>query len=250
MTDSFGVKEIVVNSRLKRRLVVVTGVIVIVIVVVLAIVSSTTASHTISVAQAASGSYNGSKVQVTGKVVDNSFVIEGDVLSFFISEDAGAAGVGGSNDTNSSPSGPAKLKVIYDKGVSATFGNQVTAICTGTINQEGVLICTELVTQCPSKYENATTALGVSQLLDYGSDIFDKPVKVTGTIKAGTLGPVGQASRFVLVDATGGAGEARELPISYDGALSADIKDGATVVLTGSLLSLQKFEATEVALKA
>jgi cytochrome c-type biogenesis protein CcmE len=248
----------VVNSRLKRRLVVVTGAIVIVIVVVLAIVSSTTASHTISVAQAASGSYNGSKVQVTGKVVDNSFVIEGDVLSFLISEDADAAGAGGadatgasgSNGANSSSFAPAQLKVIYDRGVSATFGNQVTAICTGTINEQGVLICTELVTQCPSKYENAATALGVSQLLDYGSDIFDKPVKVTGTIKAGTLGPVGQASRFVLVDATGGTGEARELPISYDGALSADIKDGATVVLTGSLLSLREFEATEVALKA
>jgi cytochrome c-type biogenesis protein CcmE len=219
------------NTKLKRRLVVVTGVIIVVILVVLAIVGSSTASKTITVADAASGSYNGSKIQVTGKVVDNSYSTTNDVLTFSIFDD------------EADPS--TQLVVKYDKGLSATFGNQVTAICTGTLNAEGVLICTELVTKCPSKYENATDALGVSQLLSYGEDILDKPVKVTGIVKAGTLKPAGQGDRFVLADTKDGA----EIPVSYSEALSDTIADNSELVVTGSLSASGSFTATDVALK-
>jgi cytochrome c-type biogenesis protein CcmE len=258
-----------VNNRLKRRLVVVTGIIVIVVVVVLAVVSATTASKSITVAEAASGDFTGTRVQVTGKVVDNSYSIDGNVLNFAIYD-----------DTDGSQT---QLRVSYDQGVSATFGNQVTAICTGVIAESGILECSELVTQCPSKYESSTDALTVAQLLSYGEEIVGKPVKVTGTLKAGSLATVEAGDRFVLVDAAGtGAGGTpgsatdssaaaapdsstdssapptapatttaapTELPIRFNGALSDEIQDGSVLVVTGSLDQTGRFEATDVALK-
>jgi cytochrome c-type biogenesis protein CcmE len=284
-----------VNIRLKRRLVVVTGVIVIAVLAILAVVASTTASKTVTVAQATSGAFNGSRVQVTGKVVDNSYSLEGNVLSFLIYEDvedaedaedadgsseasgsgadAGASGGGtaggatadvgvGSSGAASTADRP-QLRVTYDRGVSATFGNQVTAICTGTIDQSGILVCTELVTKCPSKYESSTDALDVSQLLSYGERIVGNPVKVTGTIQAGTLtSAVGQDVRFVLIggasanaasssgqSAVPPSGQGDTLPVRYVGALPEELQDGSELVLTGSLNSAGQFEATVVALR-
>ena len=219
------------GSILKRRLVVVTGVIVIVVIIVLAVVGASTAHKTLTVAEAASGEYNGSRVQVTGKVVENSYNFTGNSVTFLIYDDAADPRV--------------RLEVIYDKGVSSTFGNDVTAICTGKLDDAGVLQCSELVTKCPSKYESSVDALGVEQLLSYGDDIVDKPVKVSGVIKEGTLKPAGQGDRFVITDGEGGA----ELSVVYNGALSQEIQDGSFVVLTATLNSSGKLEATEVALK-
>ena len=219
------------GTKLKRRLIVVTGVIVVVIAVVLAIVGGSTAHKTITVAEAASGSYNGDRVQVTGKVVENSYRFADDGLTFMIYDDE---------------SGPQiRLEVTYDKGVSSTFGNDVTAICTGTIDESGVLKCIELVTKCPSKYESATDALSVEQLLSYGGEITGKMVKVSGMVQEGSLKPVGQGDRFVITDAGSQVG----LSVQFNGALSDEIKGGSVVVLTGMLTSSGKFEATDVALK-
>lgn len=219
------------NTKLKRRLGVVTGVIVIVILVVLAVVGASTASKTLTVADAASGSYNGSKVQVAGKVVDNSFSTANDTLTFSIHDDAVDPAT--------------QLVVSYDKGITASFGNGVEAICTGTINAQGVLICTEMVTKCPSKYESAEGALGVSQLLSYGEGIYDKPVKVEGLVKAGTLKPAGQGDRFILIDTADGG----EFPVKYSEALPDAIEEDSALVVTGSISSSGSFTATDVALK-
>jgi cytochrome c-type biogenesis protein CcmE len=228
-----------VNSRLKRRLIVVTGVIVVVTVTVLAVVASATASKTVTVAEAASGSYDGMKIQVSGKVIDDSYSIEGSVLRFSLYDDAqGTAGV---QDAQAAEG----LEVVYDKGISATFGNQVTAICTGTIGSDGVLVATELVTKCPSKYENSTNALDVTQLRSYGEDIVGKPVKLAGVIREGTLKPVGQQDRFVLM----GQEEGDDLSILFEGALPDGVREGGEVVLTGSLDAVGRFRATDVALK-
>ena len=54
-----------------------------------------------------------------------------------------------------------------------------------------MLNASELVTKCPSKYENATNALTVSQLTGYGDEVVDKPVKVAGAVKDGTLKAAG-----------------------------------------------------------
>ena len=218
------------NAKTKRRMVVVTGIIVIVLVVILAVVGGTSSAKTVSVAEAATGSYADQKIQVSGNVVENSFATEGNVLTFDIYDPNGDI--------------TQQLRVRFEGGVSATFGNDVTAICTGKVGADGVLHATELVTKCPSKYENSSNALGVAQLADYGDSVLDKPVKVTGTVKDGTLAAAGQGDRFVLVDAEG----APELSVLFDDALSDEVRDGSTLVLTGSLNEDGKFHATEVSL--
>ncbi len=219
------------NAKTKKRLIIVTGIIIIVMVVVLAVVGGSSAAKTVSVEDAASGQYVDQRVQVSGNVVENSYTTEGNVLSFSIYDPDNAG---------------ATVDVQYDGGVASTFGNDVTAICTGKIGSDGVLQCSELVTKCPSKYESSTDAIGVSQLLGYGDSIYDKTVKVTGQVQAGTMTAAGSTPRFVLTEADGSA----QMPVAYDGALSDDAaSDGATLVLTGHLGSDGTFSADDVALQ-
>ena len=220
------------NAKMKRRLAAVTGIIVIVLVAVLAVVGGNTAAKTMSVAEAA-GLQGDGKIKVEGNVVENSFAIEGNTLTFSI------------YDAQADPSASVVLPVSYDGGVSATFGNDVTAICTGKKGADGVLVCSELVTKCPSKYESGVDALSIADLLAYGEKVLDKPVKVVGAIKEGTLSGVDAAERFVLVDGEGGS----ELRVKFAGALSDDAGEGARVVLTGSLGADGAFTATDAALE-
>ena len=218
------------NTRLKRRLLVVSGVIAVVLLVVFAIVASTTGYQTVSVAQALNPDQRDTRVQVSGQVVTDSYSIEGTTLSFAIFDPEG---------------NPREhLSVIYEGGISATFGNQVTAICTGKINAEGVLECSELVTKCPSKYETATNALSVSQILGYNTSIEGKPLKITGLVKPESLASVDEAARLVLMDGT----TQDELPIHYTGALPDTITNNTKLVVTGSLNSDGLFVATDIAL--
>lgn len=219
------------NAKLKKRLIVVTGIIAIVLIAVLAIVGGGTAARSVSVAEAAQGSFSGQKVQVSGNVVDDSYETSGTVLTFRIYDPEGD---------------PARqLAVSYDGGVSATFGNGVTAICTGKMDDAGVLHASELVTKCPSKYENSSDALTVAQLSEYGEEVVGVPVKVSGTVEAGTLAPAGADVRFVLAGVSGGEG----LPVQFDGALSDGIADGTALVLTGSVAEDGLFRATDVSLE-
>lgn len=219
------------NAKMKKRMIAVSGVIVIVLILVLAFVGGNTAATTMSVAEAAENPQAGQKVQVSGNVVQDSFATADNVLTFKI------------YDPDGDPA--TQLEVRYDGAASSTFGNDVTAICTGKINDAGVLECSELVTKCPSKYENADSALGVAQLLGYGDSVIGKVVKVAGPIEAGTLTAAGQGDRFAILDAESG----EELPVLFDGALSDEVVEGATVVLTGSLGDNGKFTATDVALE-
>ena len=221
------------NARMKRRLIAVTGVIAIVVIVMFAVVGGNSAARTVSVAEALEVS-DDSKIQVTGNVAENTFEIQGDVLTFKI------------YDPDADPVAAHTLDVRYDGGVSATFGNDVTAICTGKKDASGLLVCSELVTKCPSKYENAEGSLSVDDLFGYGNTVIDKPVKVSGIMKEGSLGGVDAKERFVLVDAE----SATELPVRYDGALSDETAEGTKVVLTGSLGEDGAFTATVAALEA
>ena len=142
------------NAKMKKRMIAVSGVIVIVLILVLAFVGGNTAATTMSIAEAAENPQAGQKVQVSGNVVQDSFSTSNDVLTFKIYDPEGDPAT--------------QLEVRYDGAASSTFGNDVTAICTGKINDAGVLECSELVTKCPSKYENADSALTVEQLLGYG----------------------------------------------------------------------------------
>ena len=219
------------NAKMKKRMIAVSGVIVIVLILVLAFVGGNTAATTLSVAEAAENPQAGQKVQVSGNVVQDSFSTTDNVLTFKIYDPAGDPAT--------------HLEVRYDGAASSTFGNDVTAICTGKINDAGVLECSNLVTKCPSKYENADSALTVDQLLGYGDEVVGKVVKVAGTVGEGTLKAAGQGDRFVLV-ATEAEGS---IPVAFDGALSDEVVDGASVVLTGSLAEDGKFAATDVALE-
>lgn len=209
----------------------VTGIIVIVLVVILAVVGGSGAAKSATVADAVAGKYADQKIQVTGNVVENSYATNDNVLTFAI------------YDKDGNPA--EQLNVRYEGGVSATFGNDVTAICTGKIAGDGVLHATELVTKCPSKYENADSALTVEQLLGYGESVYGNVVKVAGSVGAGSLKAAGQGDRFILVDAETGD----SMPVIFEGALSDEVSDGSAVVLTGSLGADGKFAATDVALE-
>lgn len=226
--DGTAVREL--NAKMKKRLIGVSGVIVIVLILVLAFVGSGTAAKTVSVAEAAEMSSSGQKVQVSGNVVPDSFTTKDDVLTFKI------------YDPNGSPT--TQLEVRYDGAASSTFGNDVTAICTGKIDDGGVLACSELVTKCPSKYESAENALTVGRLMEYGDSIVSKTVKVSGKVDGSTLKAAGQSERFVIV-----GDEGARLPVVYDGALSEEVADGTAVVLTGSLNAEGKFVASDVAIE-
>ena len=217
------------NAKMKKRMIAVSGVIVIVLILVLAFVGGNTAATTMSIAEAAENPQAGQKVQVSGNVVQDSF--SNDVLTFKIYDPEGDPAT--------------QLEVRYDGAASSTFGNDVTAICTGKINDAGVLECSELVTKCPSKYENADSALTVEQLLGYGESVYGNVVKVAGSVGAGSLKAAGQGDRFILVDAETGD----SMPVVFEGALSDGIADGSAVVLTGSLGADGKFAATDVALE-
>lgn len=219
------------NAKMKKRMIAVSGVIVIVLILVLAFVGGNTAATTMSIAEAAENPQAGQKVQVSGNVVQDSFSTSNDVLTFKIYDPEGDPAT--------------QLEVRYDGAASSTFGNDVTAICTGKINDAGVLECSELVTKCPSKYENADSALTVEQLLGYGESVYGNVVKVAGSVGAGSLKAAGQGDRFILVDAETGD----SLPVVFEGALSDGIADGSAVVLTGSLGADGKFAATDVALE-
>ena len=220
------------NSKTKRRLGVVTGIIVIVLIAVLAVVGGNAAAKSVTVAEALEIAGD-SKVQVTGNVVENSFEIHENVLTFKI------------YDPEADPAASTQLDVRYEGGVSATFGNDVTAICTGKKDADGVLNCSELVTKCPSKYENADGALSIADLIGYGEAVLNKPVKVSGTMMPGTLADVGADERFVIADGDSDY----ELHVKYDGAMSDDMGEGSKVVLTGSIGSDGTFTATDMALE-
>ena len=219
------------NTKTKRRMIAVTGIIVIVLIVILAVVGSSGAAKSATIADALAGKYPDQKIQVTGNVVENSYATNDNVLTFAIYDKDG-------NPTE-------QLNVRYEGGVSATFGNDVTAICTGKIADDGVLHAAELVTKCPSKYENASNALTIESLLGYGESVYDKPVKVSGTVQAGSLKAAGAGDRFVLADPDSD----KTLSVAFDGALSDEIAEGSSLVVTGSLSADGKFTATDVALE-
>lgn len=221
------------NTKTKRRMVAVSAAIVAVLIVVLAVVGGNSAAQPTTVAEALTLEGD-KKIQVTGNVGENSFSINGDTLTFEI------------YDPDADPSASALLPVRFDGGVSATFGNDVTAICTGKKDASGVLVCSELVTKCPSKYEKEEGSLSIDDLLGYGDSVIDKPVRVSGVLKEGTLSGVDAKERFVLA-----AGDGKtELPVRYTGALSDETVEGSKLVLTGSLAKDGAFVATVVALEA
>jgi len=217
-----------VNSVMKRKLIIATLAIVVVVILVLAVVGGGGIARTTTVADAASGNVGDGKIQVSGEVVSNSFRTEGGILYFSLYDSS-------SGDTSKI------LNVQYSGAISSTFGNGVTAICTGKLNTSGTLIASEMVTKCPSKYESAEGALTVEDLLSQTSQMVGKQTEVAGYIKASTLKPAGSSERFVLYS------QGAEISVKFDGALPDGIVEESSVVVNGSLNSDGTFAATNVA---
>ncbi len=216
------------NSVMKKKLIIATLAIVVVIILVLAFAGGGGIARTATVADAASGSVSEGKIQVSGEVVSNSFHTEGGTLYFSLYDSS----TGDASKT---------LNVKYSGAVSSTFGNGVTAICTGKLDTSGTLVASEMVTKCPSKYESAEGALTVEDLLSQNGQMIGKQTEVAGYIKSGTLKPAGSDERFVLYS------QGAEVSVRFDAALPDGIVEGSSVVVNGSLNSDGTFTATDVA---
>lgn len=215
------------NNAAKRRLTLVGLIVVVVAVVLFVVLGSGSNAKAMSVQDAASGHYEGKKVQVSGAIVDDSYVTEGLNTTFSISdeEDPGQT-----------------LAVSYQGALPATFGNGVIAICTGTLSG-GRLDASEMVTKCPSKYESAEGALTVDLLLKNISTYAGADVKLAGYITQDSLADATADVRFNLNS------QGSSIDVEYPGALPDGATDGSAVVVSGALSSDgSRFVATDVAL--
>ncbi len=227
-SDVVGMGRLHMNRSTKRRLIIVTFVIAAAFAIILAVVGGGGAAKTIDVAQAMSGTYANKRVQVTGTVVDDSYTSSANTLTFSVYDPSG--------DTSDD------LVVTYTGAAPATFGNGIVAICTGTLDEDGSLQATELVTKCPSKYESAEGALTVANLLADKDTMVGTSTTVAGYVKEGTLVAAGQGDRFTLTS------QDSDISVRFDDALSDDISDGTAVVVSGALSEDGAFVATSVAL--
>lgn len=216
------------NTSAKRRLTLVGLIIVVVAIVLFVVLGSGSTAQALSVGQAASGQYDGKKVQVSGMVVDDSFTTQGSSTTFEVRDENG---------------GDATLDVVYEGALPATFGNGITAICTGKVDG-GTLTASEMVTKCPSKYESAEGALTVKLMLDHASTYAGvQGTKVAGYITEGSLGDVNAQYRFNLNS------QGASVNVTYTGAMPDEATEGTALVVTGTLSQDgSTFAATDVAI--
>jgi len=225
-----------VNKRARNRLIGVTAIVLLAIIAIFASIGGRggTAYYKSVKEVASDAALQGQRVKVGGAVVAASWDKKSNPMRFTIRDEKDTAG-----------SGPT-VKVVYNGAVPSTFGDGVTAIVTGTLSADGIIEADEMITKCPSKYESATGALPIADLIGKGESMTGKTVKTTGYVKAGTIVAPGGDARFVVAsDKTGG----KEVAVVYEGALPSGMTDGSQVVLTGALEADGKFVATNVALE-
>jgi cytochrome c-type biogenesis protein CcmE len=175
----------------------------------------------------------GERVKVGGAVIAGSWDKNSNPMKFTVRDETDVDGTGPT------------LDVVYNGPVPSTFGDGVTAIVTGELGSDGVLNADEMITKCPSKYESATGALPISDLLGKGESMVGKTVKATGYVKAGTIAPPGGAVRFIVTTTAEGGGE---VGVTWEGALPDGMVDLSVVVLTGAIEADGMFVATDVSL--
>ncbi|HEY3316862.1 MAG TPA: cytochrome c maturation protein CcmE [Coriobacteriia bacterium] len=178
------------------------------------------------------GSLVGTNVTVGGPVVAGSWDKKTHPMRFSISDDK-------------DKSSKATLKVVYNGAVPNTFGDGVVAIVDGTLTKDGTVEATALQTKCPEKSASRAGAITVGGLLAAQKQLAGLPVKVSGAVVANSLVPPGSEVRFAIQ----GKEATATLKVKFDGAPPAGFKDGAQVVLGGSLdASGGVFDATSVSL--
>ncbi len=221
------------NKRARARLIGVTAIVLLAIVAIIVGAGGKQGAYYKTVSDVSSDqSLVGKRVRVGGEVVAGSWDKKSNPMRFAIREE------GSKSDT-----GPT-IKVVYNGTVPSTFGDGVVAIVTGDLASDGTLQSDDMITKCPSKYQSATGALSVADLLNGGSDLTGKSVKVTGKV-TGEISPPGGDVRFVIASAQDGD---KTVKVFYDGALPQGMATGSQVVLGGSLDKNGTFDAVSVAI--
>ena len=224
------------NKRARMRLIGVTAVILIAIAAVVLLTGNKQGAVYSTVPKVVEdSSLIGKRVKVGGTVVEGSWDKKSNPMVFVVRDEADKTGTGPT------------LKVIYTGAAPSTFGDGVVAIVTGVMEDGKTLKATEMITKCPSKYESAQGAIPVADLLLKGSEVFGKPVRATGYVKAGTIADAAAGDRFVVAQSADGSG--KTIAVTFSGALPSGMKDGAQVVIAGELEKTGKFTATSVALE-
>lgn len=220
------------NKRAQVRLIGVTAIILIAVAAILFGTAQKEGARQLGVGEiAADTSLVGERVKVGGSVVPGSWDKKSNPMRFEIREEG-------------EKSGPT-LKVVYSGQVPSTFGDDVAAIITGTLKEGGLIEATDMITKCPSKYESATGAETVEQLLKNASKVAGKPIRVTGYVVTGSIKAPGSGERFRIADKAAGGSS---VGVVYEGALPDGMADGSSVVLGGSLGTDGVFSATSVAI--
>ncbi len=222
------------NKRAKQRLI---GVTILILVAVAAIIwfsgfMNATATP-VSIADVLSDeTLVGKQVEVTGQVVAGSWISGSQPFVFEI------------EDGEDEQSG--RVRVVWNDVVPGSFGDGTTATVTGTIAEDGSVEAKYLVTKCPSKYESATGALTVNDVLNRADEFAGAAtLKVTGFVVNGSIKEAGAPVRFQIADdATGSTA----LDVSFGGGLPDDLADGVKIIITGSLEQDGVFQCAEVAL--
>ncbi len=219
------------NKRAKIRLIGVTAIILISVVAIVAGVGAGDGSYARTVSEVTDNpDLVGERVRVTGTVIPGSWDRRSNPMRFDIRDE-------GATD------GP-QISVVYHGSVPSTFGDEIGAIITGVVNEDGVLESDDMITKCPSKYESATGALTVADLFAEGEGVIGKSVKATGFVVDGSIQPPGGPVRFTIADEDGSP----SLDVFYDGALPEGMFDGSQVVLGGLLDEEGVFDAVNVSL--
>lgn len=224
------------NKRARNRLIGVTAIVLLAIVAIFASIGGRggTAYYKSVDEIASDANLQGERVKVGGAVIAGSWDRKSNPMRFTIRDEADTEGTGKT------------VNVVYNGAVPSTFGDGVTAIVTGELSSDGSIAADEMITKCPSKYESATGALPVADLIGKGESMIGTTVKITGYVKAGTIvAPGGSERFFVTSEKTGGD----EVPVVFEGALPSGMTDASQVVITGALESDGKFVATDVAME-
>lgn len=224
------------NKRARNRLVGVTAIVLLAIAAIFFSIGSNggTAYYRTVAEIAEDESLAGERVKVGGTVVTGSWDKKSNPMTFQIRDENDSAGTGPT------------IRVVYTQGVPATFGDGVTAIITGELDDQGTITSGDMITKCPSKYESATGAMPIADLAAGGEGMVGKTVKATGFVKAGSIVAPGGDARFVV---TNDKGAGAEVKVAWEGALPAGMADGSKVVLTGAVEEDGIFVATNVALE-
>ncbi len=214
------------NKRARNRLIGVTAIILVIAVAGFLTLTNSGETNKKPSELLADKSLIGQRLKVAGTVVDDSWNGKANPMLFSVRDD----------DKTDGP----ELKVSYGGVVPSSFGNKTKAILTGTLSKDGVFEATDMLTQCPSKYQSGATAESVSMLLSQGQTVAGKPMKVLGYMSTDLENGV-----FTLQESSAGG---KTIQVSFSGPTKSDMKLGATVEVGGELGKDGVFNAAEVTL--